>query len=189
MKRPTWATIIGVLAIIFGIFGVLGGAQEIAMPSILEMQKEMMAEFSKGKTPDGKDMPQLTLEIEEEGEPKRIEFSQMMESMQEQFKVPEWYESWSIVFGIVSMVVAGLYLISGIFLMMTKDFAIKLFYIAIAASVIWAIIQAVISSQSNSGFLMAQIPGSISSIVIDIILLIVVLVGSKEAFVPQQEEI
>jgi len=68
MKRPTWATIAGVLAIIFGIFGVFGGAQEMAMPSMLEMQKEMMGNLSKGKTPEGEPTPKISIEIEDDGE-------------------------------------------------------------------------------------------------------------------------
>lgn len=189
MKRPTWATIVGVLAIIFGVFGVFGGAQEVAMPSILEMQKEMMTHFSEGKTPDGKDVPKMSWEIENNGENQKIDMSSMFEGIQEQFQVPEWYKSWAMVIGLISMGVAALYLLSGIFLLMTKQFAVKIFYIAIGVSISWAILQAVIYSQVGSGMLMTQIPGFIASVVIDIILLVVVLVGGKEAFSTEKAEI
>jgi len=42
VKKPTWVTVIGVLGIIFGCFGILGGGQEIAMPKMMKMQKEML---------------------------------------------------------------------------------------------------------------------------------------------------
>jgi len=41
---------------------------------------------------------------------------------------------------------------------MKKHFAIKVFYIAMAASIAWAALQAVIYSQTGSFLLMAQIP-------------------------------
>ena len=39
---PAWGKVIGILGIIFGIFGLLGGTYEIMMPSMIDMQKEMM---------------------------------------------------------------------------------------------------------------------------------------------------
>jgi len=187
MKRPTWATIVGVLAIIFGIIGVFGGAQEMAMPSMVEMQKQMMTSLSQGKTPDGETAPKMTLEMEKDGNVERVEMSQLFEAMEDKFKIPDWYESWAIVFGIVSMIVAGLYLLAGIFLLMTKQSAIKVFYIAIALSVAWAVFEAAFFSRMGSAILMAKIPGSIASIVIDVILVFVVFIGSKEAFVERGE--
>ncbi|WP_444897051.1 hypothetical protein [Microbulbifer sp. SSSA005] len=190
MKRPTWATVVGVLAIIFGILGVLAGVQEIAIPSMIEMQKEMMTSFSEGKTPDGKSVPEMSWEIKKDGEKQKTDMSQMFEGIEEQFEHPEWYKSWAAVLGLISLVVAALYLLSGILLLMAKQFSIRIFYVAIGVSVIWAIVQAIIYSQADSSMLMAaQIPSSISSVVIDIILLVVVFIGSKEAFSTEQAEI
>jgi len=47
MKRPTWATIVGILGIVFGCFGILGGGQSVFMPKMMEMQKEMLEAFEK----------------------------------------------------------------------------------------------------------------------------------------------
>ncbi|WP_276783771.1 hypothetical protein [Thalassolituus oleivorans] len=186
MKRPTWATIVGVLAITFGIMGIFSGAKDIAMPSILEMQKEMMMSFSNGKTPDGKDLPQITWEFEKDGEKQKIEISKMFEGAQEQFQFPDWYKSWAVVIGLVSIAAATLYLFSGIFLLMKKPLAVKVFYVTISVSIAWACIQTLIFAQSGNGMLMAEIPMFIPSILIDIILLIVVLTGNKDAFNAEQ---
>ena len=50
MKRPTWATIVGVLGIIFGCFGIIGAGQEILMPNMLKLQKEIFAQVEKSAT-------------------------------------------------------------------------------------------------------------------------------------------
>ncbi len=41
MKRPTWVIIIGIMGIVFGCLGILSAGQDILMPKILKMQKEM----------------------------------------------------------------------------------------------------------------------------------------------------
>ena len=185
MKRPTWATIVGVLAIIFGLSSITGGAQEMALPSMLEFQKEMMANFGQISN---EEIASQSIPGSEQNEGKQTaDFSLAIEGMQEMLVIPEWFKTWAIIFGLVSMVVGAIYLLSGIFLLMTKPFAITVFYLAIGISILWAIVQAIVYSQSSNMMLMAQTPASIASIVIDIILVVVVLVGSKEAFVAQVE--
>lgn len=180
MKRPVWATVIGILTIIFGIFGILGGAQEIAMPSMLEMQKEMIQGMSETGEEAGSD-------IESEGS--APDLSKMVESIEEQFQIPDWYSDLAMLFGIVSMLVAAAYLIAGVFLLMVKPFAIKAMFVALGVSIVWAVVQSFIYMQTASMMLMAQIPTSIASIVIDIVFIIVVVVGSKEAFSAEPQQI
>lgn len=187
MNRPTWATIVGILAIVFGGFGVLGGAQEMAMPSMLEMQKEMMTNFGQENTVNGEKAPNITLEVEKDGEKQSIEVSNVFKSMGKHFEFPDWYKSWAVAFGLVSMLLSALYFLSGIFLLMIKKYAINVFYGAIGASMLWAIMQSVIYYKTGSGMLMAQIPMFVASVIIDIVLLVVVLVGAKEAFVESND--
>ena len=145
MKRPTWATIVGVLAIVFGVFGILSGAQEMFMPSMLKMQKEMMAGLGKGSITVGKTAPNMAREIE--GETRKMDLSQMFETFEKQLEIPDWYNSWAAVIGMVSMAVAALYLLSGVFLLMAKQFAIKVFFVAFSASILWATFQAARNSR------------------------------------------
>lgn len=189
MKRPTWATVVGILAIIFGILGVSGGAQEMAMPVIFEMQKELMSSIIEKKSPDGQPIPKISREIEEDREIKKIDIAHIFETIEKHLSFPDWYKAWATGIGLVSIIVAAIYLISGIFLLMTKPYAIKLFYITISISIGWAIIQAVIFSQSDNGILMAKIPRSVASVVFDVVLIIVALTGTKEAFSKQIENI
>lgn len=173
MKRPTWATIIGVLAIIFGILGILGGAQDIAMPFTIEMQQKM----AEGMAEVQKDVP-----VEQQNADGTPNKSKVIDAMEEKFQFPDWYTQFSMVFGIIAMLVSAIYLMAGISLLMTKIYAIKAIVAALGLSVVWAVVQYFIFVQTANFMLMAQMPMAIASIVIDIVFLIVVLVGNKEAF-------
>ncbi|WP_020405389.1 hypothetical protein [Hahella ganghwensis] len=180
MNKPTWVTVIGILMIIFGGLGILGAAQEIAMPVMMDMHKEMMTAFGQGE--DGAGVPKISWEIEQDGEKQTLDMSQFYDAMQEQLQFPDWYKSWGMLMGLVSMAIGALYLLSGIFLLMTKSFAVNTIYLALGLSILWAIIQGVLFLGTDSGLLLAQVPAFLASIVIDIILLIVVLTGSKDVF-------
>lgn len=185
MKRPTWATVIGILMIIFGVFGVLHGAQEMVMPSVMDMQKKIMTTIDESKVHD-EDGSKASTDAQEADAQLQMNMMKLFSEVQEEFKYPEWFKSWSLVFGLISMVVGALYILSGTFLLMMKPFAIKLFYTTIGISVIWSVIQIVVYSVSTSSILLVQIPGAVGSIVIDIVLLVVVIVGNKESFAQQQ---
>jgi hypothetical protein len=123
MKRPTWVTVIGIFAIIFGGVGFL---LDVAMVVILGI-------FSLG--------------------------------VKGQLEIWLPFFSLATVTGIVSMLIAGIYFLSGIFLMMMEPFAIKFFYITIFLSILWAMIQV-----------------NLTSVIINVILLIIVVTSDKTAF-------
>lgn len=168
MKRPTWATVVGILAMIFGLMDILGAAQKMALPSMFEMQQQMTKEMA--SVNDSALIGPMK------------EVMDLFKSMQKEFQFPEWYKTWATVLGLISMAVAGLYLLSGIFLILMKPSAPRLFYLTIAVSIIWALVLAVVYVKSGAAILMGQLPALIASIVIDVVLLIVVLTGNKEAF-------
>ena len=184
MKRPTWATVVGILALIFGIFGVLAGAQEMAIPSMLELQEKFMEDLAQSSENAS---PNASITIEDDGKTQTMHMAPMFEHFKESFQIPDWYASWVVVIGLVSMIISAIYALSGMFLLMVKTFAIRFFYTSITISIIWAIVQILFYSQAASGFLLAQIPASIFSIVIDVILLITVLSGNKDAFQVRNE--
>ena len=187
-SKPTWVSIIGVLLIVFGAFGIFGGAQEIMMPTIMEMQKGVLDSIGKSIESGMHETSGDQQGNSGQQKAQQEQMAKLFTGMMEQFQPPEWYKSWAAVFGLISIVVSVLYLVSGIFLLMIKRFAIPVFYVAIGASITWAIIQGVIFSQSPSGMLLSKIPGSIASIVIDIILVVVVIAADKEAFAKRSEQ-
>jgi len=168
VKRPTWATVVGVLAIIFGIFGVFGGAYDLLMPKMLEMQSEMLSTLSEGQTSDGTAAPEVKMELEVDGQKQQMDMTRMFEQMgdmHEHLQLPDWYKQWNTVFAFISMAIAGLYMLSGI------------------------VVQSVAYFRTGNTMLMAMMSGSAVSLVIDVVLGIVVLVGSKEAFRGSSAEI
>lgn len=178
MKRPTWATVIGIITIVFGVFGILGGAQHMMMPTMLEMQQSMMREFKNIEIPaEGK-----TGENAEQFRKHQEQTQRIFETFEKHMEVPAWYKTWSVVIGIVSMLVAGVYLLSGVFLLMTKPYAIRIFYAAMGLSMTWGLARAIILMQSDTLMLMSMLPLAVAGIVIDLVLLIAVLAGDKEAF-------
>jgi hypothetical protein len=171
VKRPSWATKIGVLAIIFGVLGIIGSAQEIGMPKLIETQEAMMKELSK---------EQSSVPANDQTTP--IFNKNMLEAMQKNFNVPEWYKTWASPMGIVSIIIAAFYFYSGIALLIVKPYAIKLFYYVLSVSIGWALIQILIFSASGSPILMAQSSSSIASMVIDVVIGFVVYSGAKEVY-------
>ncbi len=45
MKRPTWETVFSVLGIIISLFGMLVAGQEIMMPKMMELQKQIFTQM------------------------------------------------------------------------------------------------------------------------------------------------
>ena len=50
-KRPTWATVVGILGIVFSSFGILGAGQIIMTPKIMEFQKQMITTMTEQALP------------------------------------------------------------------------------------------------------------------------------------------
>ncbi|MEM7363870.1 MAG: hypothetical protein AAF525_07580 [Pseudomonadota bacterium] len=169
MKRPTWATIVGVLTIIFGLFGILGGAQEIAMPYVLDMQSEMLEAMKESQVKSS--------ENDENMDP--MAMADVMESM---LNYPEWMRVWFPISGIISIVISAAYFLNGVFLLMVKPFAIRFFYLTVGLSVAWAVVSSAVMMIGGSAMLLAQIPWQIGSVAIDTVLLVVVAVGNKEGY-------
>jgi hypothetical protein len=175
MKRPTWATVVGVLGIILSSLGVLGAGQFMMMPKMMQFQKEMMAgmQESMEKQESTKDREMMP--------PK--EMFKMFEKM---WDTPEWYATWCIVAGLLSLLISGFYLFASITLLQVKPSAIRLFYTAVGLSIGLALLKGFAAASAMSFMGLAMLFGSMCGVVIDIVLVIVVATGDKEAFIREQ---
>jgi len=188
MKRPTWATIVGILGIVFGCFGILGGGQEMFMPKMMEMQKEMFTAFQKAvpqKQPDA--MHEIIDEIPDPSQEKKRSIpnfppAEMFEMMQKMWEVPSWFASYSISVGIAKALISAFYLLASIWLLQLKPISIRLFYCAAGLSIALCIVKGIVTLTSLSFMGVAMMFGGAFGAFIDIILIIVVLTGDKEAF-------
>ncbi len=188
MKRPTWATVVGILGIIFGCFGILFGGQEIFMPKMMEFQKEMMTQFEKDISKQQEQMQDKSNEQQDEGSQSQRMTPEMFESMKRMFDVPEWFGTWSLFSGVSKALISGLYLLASIWLLQTKASAIRIFYWAAGSSIALSIIKALVLFSAMSFMGMAFAAGGVFGIIIDIVLIIVVITGNKEAFQLQAEK-
>lgn len=177
MKRPIWLTIVGVLAILFGIAGVFSGADQMSAPAVVELHQEVLEVVREEKPapPTEESAPQAGAKVEDGG----VDISIAFETKTQAFNLPDWYKSWALVIGGLSMIVAIFYFSSGVLLLMERDNAVKVFHFAITLSVIWVVLQSIIYIQTDSGVLIAQIPSALASVVIDFMLLAVVFFGRK----------
>ena len=186
MKRPTWVTVVGVLGIIFACLGILGAGQEMMMPKMMKMQRDMFTDFS--------EMIEAEMEKERakqsytgEQPPGGDEFPMgFFDSIMNMFDFPEWYDTWSIIAGILKLLVCAFFLLASIQLLQLKPSSIHLFYGAAAASIVLGVFKGAIALSAGSFIAMAMMVGGVLGIIIDVILIIVVATGDKAAFYRQQ---
>ncbi len=164
MKRPTWATVIGIIGIILGLVGLLSSANTIVMPQILEFQKEMITEMQKN--------------IEENEAPPE----EAMNMFNKIWNMPGWFKTWSVVAGIIGLIISGFYIFASIGLLQVKKSAIKMFYWVVGICIGFTFLKGVIAVSALSFIGISLMVGGLIGIVIDVILLIVVATGDKQAF-------
>ena len=188
MERPTWATIVGVLGIVFGCLGILGGGQEMFMPKMMEFQKEMLTVIQESTSTAS----QITVEgnsgegLTTEGSLKDIPMDElpfdMLNIMEKMCDFPEWFGTWSIFTGISKIIISAFYLFSAICLLQTKPSSIKLFYWAAGLSIALALAKGVFGLNYLSFMGIAMTAGGLFGAMIEVVLIIVVATGNQMAF-------
>ena len=195
MKRPTWATVVGILGVIFGALGILGGAFEMMMPRMLKMQRELVQDIREefrrqtvrdrrhadttrapAKQPTAQTAPHAA--SPDTAMPPEAIFD-MLDDM---CRTPPWFERWSAPMGITRMVISLAYLLAAIALLQVKRYGIRLFYVAAGAALLLAAIKLGIGAATDSMFLMSILMGAALTAAIDLVLLVVVATGDKRAF-------
>jgi hypothetical protein len=164
MEKPTWIKVIGILGIIFGCTGILGSLQMMIMPKMFEFQQEIMGAAMDQARHD----PDFPRELEG-----------VLTSM---WDLPEWFDVWAIIFGIIGLLVAGFYLLAAIQLLQAKTSADKLMIAALLISIFVAIVQALTIVTSGSFMAIMIMMGAAFSIIIDLVFLIVILTSDRSIF-------
>ena len=187
MKRPTWATVVGILGIVFSCLGFLGAGQEIMMPKILKFQKEMFSHIEKSiqKQSDERqaEMPDETRERMSSENRSNVDFpTEMFKFMGKMWEFPEWYGKWIVIFGVIKLFLCGLYLFASIRLLQIKPSAIRLFYLAAGLTIFLSLLKGIVSLSALSFIGFTMMFGVMFGVIIDIVLIIVVATGNKEAF-------
>ena len=183
MDRPTWATVVGILAIVFGSLGILGAGQAVIMPKMMTLQKEFFTEFERAaKQEEVQSDPETQGNMQENMSGNKEFEKEMFGSMKKMLELPEWFGLWAVFAGIAKGLISVVYLLAGIFLLKTKTFSIRLFYWAAGSSLLLCVISGVVGISASSFMAISMVFGSAFGAVIDIVLIIVVVTGDKEAF-------
>lgn len=193
MKTPTWATVTGILMIVFGGCSIVNDIKSITLPGMLEKQKglvkEKMAEAREHAKEDSINnaMAADSLGVSEDNDDDdEVEesFEEKEKKVEEAMKLPEFSKTWIVRFGYVGVFSAVLYIVGGIFLLVKRSFSIKLAYAVLIVSIVTSGAQlAVLTSSSSSGIIALTTGlGQIVGIIIDIILMSVIFASDKEAY-------
>ncbi|TRX58855.1 hypothetical protein FNH22_13350 [Fulvivirga sp. M361] len=190
MKTPTWAIVVGICLMLFGGCSVTKNIQAINMPEMLEMQQDMMEKMSGYKGENSFDSLSTTSGSNIYEAPDAEMFKNMTEGMQKVFAVSDFTKTWTVRFGYIGLLVAILYVLSGVFLLIKKEFSIKLVYLALVTSIVFSVIQSFVLALDPAGGLMAMSAGfgNIFGIMIDIILIIVVVTIDKSTYFNNAEK-
>ena len=189
MNRPQWATFIGVIFIVFGGCGIINNSYTINLPDIIKTHKEMVDTFTDSIFVNKSQKDSIT--ITEKSDSTNI--SNIIETPVKKgitkfynnfFGKSDWLEKAFPIIGLIGILISALFVISGRFLLMKKHYAIKLVYIILTIALLFSISKFLLVKINNlEGFIGISFKiGSIISFVIDLILLIVVISGNKEAY-------
>lgn len=194
MKTPTWATVTGILMIVFGGCSVMNDIKSITLPTMLEKQKSLVQEKMKEARTHQLEEDSIANasadslaqagndDIEEDEEEES--FEEKEKKVDEMLKLPEFSKIWIVRFGWVGLVSAILYAIGGIFLLVKKPFSIKLAYVVLGISIITSATQAAVLTSGSSSGIIALTTGlsQLVGVLIDIILIAVIWTSDKEAY-------
>lgn len=195
MKTPTWATVIGILMIVFGGCSIVNDFKSIVLPTELEKQrgiiKEKMDEARTHATDsaalesaDSLKAKEAENDYDYDDDDGEESFEETEKKVEEAMRLPEFSKIWIVRFGYIGVFSAVLYVLGGIFLLVKRNFSIKLAYAVLIVSILTSGAQlAVLTSSSSSGIIALTTGlGQILGIIIDILLMSVIFASDKEAY-------
>lgn len=213
MKTPTWATVIGIIMILFGGCGALSNVQKIQSPNTLD---EMSGAFEEISTQIETEMntnrqsgDSTILDEESDGHvsidlgddaANKVEFrlpkdSSDIEAFEGMFGkfdkmlvFSDYYKTWIVRLGILGLIASVIFVVSGLLLIMGKPVALNVTYGAIAFSLFSVIFQIVIMALDKESGFMAK-TGNFANyfmVLVNVILIVIVLASDKSYFYEQE---
>jgi hypothetical protein len=179
--RPTWVTIVGVLGIILSCFGILGAANTMITPTIMEFQKEMFAKVQ-ADYQSSHSSSSAVAKGPQSVSPGTLPPKEFMEIFEKMWNVPQWFKQWSLFSGFVAVCIWGFYLFASIWLLQLKKNAPRLFLGAIIANLAFLVCDSIVSGFAGSFLGISKIAGNTFWFVMSVVLLIVVTLADKKVF-------
>ena len=171
MKRPRWATVVGILGMIIAFFGLTSAGQMLTIPKMIRLQHQIMHD----------------MEVSMKGKPKdQAELQKVQDVINQMIgQVPDWFKTAVIILGVLGVIVNGVYIFACIALLLVKSYAVRWFYVAVALSIALTVSRGVAAVLSTKFIGLGVAVIGLVGIVLDVILLVVVATGRKEAFLQE----
>ena len=202
MKKPTWATVIGVIMLLFGGCGAFNDFQNINAEKILEFQNDMIIEMENEKiittSEDTKKGTQPNKEMDSLAQKRmsKVLFGDtiVMDSLNQPdiestvksvLKFSDYRIMWTKRFGYIGLLISLLFIVGGVLFLAYKKYTIKANIAIIALSIGVAIFELFIyMSDTESGKMISTFGnvGIYVGIFLDVILLIIIMVMDKSYY-------
>jgi len=162
MNRPTWVVVVGIIGIILGCIGIYIAGYTIMMPMVMDFSEEIMTTThgNEGDTSSEEDMEKVKMMID----------------------APDWFLPWSIIAGLIGVIISGFYIFASIGLLMLKKSAVKIFFWVVGVCIGFTLLKGIVAITALPFIGPYMMVGGIVGIVIDIILLVVVANSDKSVF-------
>ncbi len=170
-RKSNWPKVVGIIGIIFGAIGLLGGAQLMMMPTMMETQKNMMADMQR--------MSESSYGNRRNSAPPPKELFGMFDKM---FDMPEWFPVWSKIGGILAMAISGFYIFGAIRLLKLKPDGPSLFCWAAGLAISLAIVRIVVGVSVGSLMSFGLVLNAVFGGVADGVLCSITASGDKSMF-------
>lgn|GEM_PF-7107061 len=198
LPRPTWMTVIAVFMLIFGALGFFSGVSNLIMPELYDIQHEALEDLEQRRIDSEKERAEQRNPVSDESLEQESEIttegSKDSEKDLENFPIikefihglsndivpPQWYIDSLPLIGSITMAVSLFYILSGVLLLRLSVWRIKAFLLATISSIASNSILIVVLAGSGNFLLKMQIPGALTSIFIDIILVVVTLTFNRK---------
>jgi hypothetical protein len=177
-KPPTWATVVGILGVTFGAFGLMGGGYELMMPMMMSLQKRMM----QGMKETIKEQPQAQDSREGKTAAPQVNPDALFKVMEDFMSGPPWYERFSYINGALQLVLSALYILASVFLLLLRRGAATFFVSVAAISALRNLVAIGAGISAGSFFAFWTVTSGSAGFLIDLVLIIVVAVSDRSMY-------
>ena len=190
MQRPTWATVLGTLMILFGGCGVMNDVKQINTPALIDFQDDLMEELATEFGPGQLDQEDLEVlrSISPDSLTADIDTSMTTEDFTSLIKATTYLSpevSQKLVkYGYWGLIVSVLYIITGILFFARRRHVLSIAVSILVLSLIFCVIQIIDYRSTNISQLM-QIGLDLSLSVggfIDVVLLVILAIVDKSYY-------
>lgn len=182
-QKPGWVTAVAIIGIILSGFGVMGALQEAMTPVMIEAQKAQYAQVSA-------QFEQMIQEMEKLDETANSPVLDMIRKFHTLFQkimnMPEWFQSWSVIAGLLGIFINGAYLTGAILLLRLKPRGLTLLYLFLPLSIALGITRTLVSVSAFGDGAYYLMGGTLVAAMIEGVLFLTLLRANKSVFYPFQ---